>query len=140
MNKMESHFELTDNEFEEQFQACTLSPAIFSHEAHLRLAWIHITKYGIDRAVTNITEQLLKFVDYVGAAGKYNKTVTVAAIKAVNHFIGRSNADSFHDFIRKNSRLKFNFKELMSAHYQTDIFKSDIARQQYLEPDLLPFT
>jgi len=31
----------------------------FSHEAHLRLARIHITRYGIEKAVDNITRQLL---------------------------------------------------------------------------------
>ena len=37
---MEQHYTLTDNEFEKQFQTSSLDPAIFTHEAHLRLAWI----------------------------------------------------------------------------------------------------
>jgi hypothetical protein len=136
---MEAHFELSDDVFEQQFQACTLNPAIFSHEAHLRLAWIHITKYGVDNAINNICEQLLAFVDSLGARDKYNKTLTIAAIKAVNHFINKSHINNFREFIQKNARLKFNFKELMSSHYQKDIYKSEIAKRQYVEPDLLPF-
>jgi hypothetical protein len=38
---MEKHLELTDLEFEANFKNCSLNPDIFSHEAHLRLAWIH---------------------------------------------------------------------------------------------------
>jgi hypothetical protein len=42
----ELHFSLTDIEFENQFENGTLKPELFSHEAHVRLAWIHIKKYG----------------------------------------------------------------------------------------------
>jgi hypothetical protein len=56
---MNSHFELSDELFEEQFQNCQLNPALFNHEAHLRLAWIHITKYGIDKAIENISNHCL---------------------------------------------------------------------------------
>jgi hypothetical protein len=137
---MDSHFELSDDLFEEQFQNCQLNSALFNHEAHLRLAWIHVTKYGVEKAIENITSQLFLFVISLGAINKYNKTLTVAAIKAVNHFINKSDADNFPDFIQQFPRLKFNFKELMRFHYKIDIFNSETAKQNYLEPDLLPFS
>jgi hypothetical protein len=137
---MNSHFEINDELFETQFQNCELDPALFNHEAHLRLAWIHITKYGADKAIENITRQLFSFVVSLGAIDKYNKTLTVAAIKAVNHFICKSGTDNFYDFIQEFPRLRYNFRELMGFHYQVDIFNSEIAKQNYLEPDLLPFS
>ena len=137
---MDPHFELSDELFEEQFKNCKLNPALFNHEAHLRLAWIHVTKYGVEKAIENITGQLSRFVASLGAINKYNKTLTVAAIKAVNHFINNSETDNFKDFILHFPRLKFNFKELMQFHYQIDIFNSEIAKHSYLEPDLLPFS
>ena len=136
---MEKHFTLTDTEFETQFQNCSLDPAIFTHEAHLRLAWIHITKYGAEIAIDNIRSQLQNFVDSLGAKNKYNETVTVAATKAVYHFILKSKTNNFKDFITENSRLKTNFKELLAFHYQTDIFNSPTAKEKYLVPELLPF-
>ena len=136
---MEKHFTLTDNEFEKQFRSCLLDSAIFTHEAHLRLAWIHITKYGADVAIDNIRNQLQNFVINLGAKNKYNETVTIAAIKAVYHFMLKSKTDNFKDFIAENSRLKNNFKELLSFHYQTDIFNSATAKKKYLVPELLPF-
>jgi hypothetical protein len=78
---MEKHVTLTDIEFEKQFSNCSLDPSIFSHEAHLRLAWIHIHKYGIDQAVENITYQLQNFVASIGAKDKYNHMVTISAIR-----------------------------------------------------------
>lgn len=136
---MEKHFELSDPEFEHEFAAGTLDPSYFSHEAHLRLAWIHIDKYGIERAQNNIIEQLQKFVEVVGAKDKFNMTLTLAATKAVYHFMLKSHSDNFKDFIIEFPRLKYNFKELMSCHYGFDIYNSSLAKTQFLEPDLAPF-
>lgn len=136
---MHAHFDLSDQQFEEQFDNCQLSPAIFSHEAHLRLAWIHINKYGIEKAVENICAQLKYYTRSLGAAYKYNETVTIAAIRAVYHFMLKSGADTFQDFILENPKLKSNFKDLLSQHYAIDIFTSELAKSTFLEPELLPF-
>jgi hypothetical protein len=136
---MERHFEFSDDDFEQQFSISVLSPTIFTHEAHLRLAWIHIRKYGIQTAIENICEQLQNYVVSLGAKDKYNKTVTIAAVKAVYHFMLKSKADNFQVFISENQKLKTNFKELLNTHYSTDIFKSTKAKKEFLEPELLPF-
>jgi hypothetical protein len=136
---MERHFELTDYEFEEKFSSFSLDPAIFSHEAHLRLAWIHIQQYGVDKAIENITAQLKDFVEFLGAGDKYNETITIAAIRAVYHFMLKSKTNTFQDFIYENPRLKNNFRELLSYHYTSDIFKSEKAKKEFIEPELLPF-
>lgn len=136
---MENHLKLSDDAFEEQFRSCAFEPADFSHEAHLRLAWIHIQKYGIEKAEKNVQEQLLKYVGHVGAKDKYNSTLTLAAIKAVHHFILKSKADSFSNFIEEFPRLKYHFKELMACHYSFDIYNSPKAKRTFLAPDVLAF-
>lgn len=136
---MEKHLELSEEEFLRQFTDCTLDPSIFSHEAHLRLAWINIRKYGIVQATANIQSQLLKFVEALGEKDKYNKTVTLAALFIVNHFIQRSNSDNFSDFISGFPKLKTDFKGLIASHYSIDVFTSSKAKTEYLEPDILPF-
>tara|TARA_R110002051_G_scaffold107681_1_gene180580 strand:- start:401 stop:814 length:414 start_codon:yes stop_codon:yes gene_type:complete len=136
---MEKHFELSDTEFEQQFNSCKLNPEIFSHEAHLRLAWINIEKYGIKKAEKNMQLQLRKFVAFVGAKDKYNLTLTIAATKAIYHFWLKSSSNNFKDFILEFPRLKYDFKELIAYHYGFDIYNSDIAKKVFLEPDLVPF-
>lgn len=136
---MESHTQLSDIDFEVQFANCQLAPSLFNHEAHLRLAWIHIKKYGVEKALNNIQQQLLQFVSHLGAKDKYNTTLTVAAIKAVDHFITKSKSDRFNEFILEFPQLKTKFKELMASHYSIDIFNSPKAKNSYLAPDLLPF-
>lgn len=136
---MKTHFELDDHAFERQLEDCTLPAEVFTHEAHLRLAWIHINTYGIEKAIENIRLQLVSYVDALGARDKYNETLTVAAIRVVYHFMLQSKSKNFQDFITEFPRLKYNFKELIHSHYGVDIFSSTRAKQKYLEPDLLPF-
>jgi hypothetical protein len=134
-----SHFRLSDEMFEAQFATAILPASWFNHEAHLRLAWIHLDKYGVEKAIENISDQLLAFVTALGAADKYNKTLTIAAIRAVYHFKLKSQSNNFQDFIAEFPRLKNNFRELIDSHYCTDIFKSEQAKREYLQPELLPF-
>lgn len=136
---MEKDFELTDSEFELQFADLSLNPSLFSHEAHLRLAWIHIKKYGAREAIQNVCNQIRAFATFHGDAGKYNETVTVAAVRAVYHFVLKSKSDNFRDFIAEFPRLKFNLKDLLFTHYGIDIFNLETAKREYLEPDLMPF-
>lgn len=136
---MELHFHISDYEFEEQFETGKLKPEIFTHEAHLRLAWIHLKKYRLENAISNIRSQLSDYVSLLGVADKYNETLTVAAIRAIDHFMRQSNTDTFKEFITAYPQLKDNFKELMQQHYQFDIFNSPEAKTSFIEPDLLPF-
>lgn len=136
---MEKHYNLSDSEFQKVFAECKLDPSLFTHEAHLRLAWIYIKKYGIDQALWHIPVQLQRYVGFVGAKGKYNATVTTAAIKAVHHFMCKSKAADFKEFISEFPRLKFDFKSIMACHYGFDIYTSEKAKAQFLEPDLIPF-
>lgn len=131
---------LTDEEFELQFANSSLDPKLFSHEAHIRLAWIHIKKYGVNKAIDNIRKQLQKYVQNSGISDKYNETLTIAAIKAVNHFIQKSDYQTFDEFISDNEKLKANFKVIIGQHYSFDIFQSIEAKEKYFEPDLLKFT
>ena len=136
---MKSHFELSDTQFEQQFKSCELDPTLFSHEAHLRLAYILIGKYGHDKAITNVCNQLAAFVTYLGTINKYNTTLSVAAVKAVYHFMQKSKANDFKGFIAEFPQLKYEFKRLMQCHYSFDIFGSERAKTTYLQPDLKPF-
>ena len=121
---MNTHFDLTDDEFIRQFRNCQLDPELFTHEAHLRLAWVYLKRYGLDRAVEELPGQFKDFVAYAGASEKYNQTVTIAALKVVQHFVLRSEEDNFQDFIDKNPRLMTDFMQLLAAHYSIDIFSS----------------
>jgi hypothetical protein len=136
---MKSHKDFSDNQFESMFERGEFPVSLFNHEAHLRLAFIHLKKYGRKEAIQNICSQLKSYVQKLGAEEKFNLTLTVAAIRAVEHFINKSGSDKFESLLAEFPRLNFNFKELMSAHYGFDIYNAQEAKEKFLEPDLLPF-
>ncbi|MDW3645848.1 MAG: hypothetical protein R8P61_02145 [Bacteroidia bacterium] len=136
---MEEHYKLSDSEFLQQFKDCSLAPAVFSHEAHLRLAWLNIYQEGMEKAEKGIQDQIENFVAHVGAKDKYHKTLTIVAIKAVGHFMEKSATDNFSDFLAENLQLKKDFKSLINSHYSFDIFSSKEAKTSYIKPDLVPF-
>lgn len=134
-----NHFSLSDAEFKRQFQNGSLDPILFGHEAHLRLAWIHIHHYGLEIAIDTVCTQLFTYVVQLGNKDKYNKTLTIAAIKAVHHFMQKSVSAHFMAFMQEFPRLKYHFKDLMDCHYGFDIFNSKEAKSTFLGPDKLPF-
>jgi N-formylglutamate deformylase len=136
---MEKHFELNDVEFAQQFEDYTLPPEIFTHEAHLRLAWIHIKNHGVEKAIAIIRDQIQHYAASLGAHDKYHETITVASVQAVSFFISKSASVTFYDFITENQQLKTHFKQLLATHYSTDIFHSEEAKKTFLKPDLDSF-
>ena len=136
---MPHHFDLSDDDFLKAFENASLEPAVFSHEAHLRLAWIHIRYYGLEEAEQNIVRQLKNFVSELGAEEKYHHTLTIAAVHAVHHFMEKSEHNNFKDFIEANPELKSHFKELIHSHYSFDIFESDEARKKFIDGDKQAF-
>jgi hypothetical protein len=128
-----------DEEFESQFENYTLKPRLFSHEAHIRLAYIHINKYGLQQAEKNMCFQIKSFAENLGAYDKFNKTVTIAAVKTIHHFMEKATSDNFIDFVEEFPDLFTRFKELLSKHYGFNVFADKRAKKEYMKPDLLPF-
>ena len=136
---MKSHFDLTNHEFVNQFKSGNLEPVLFTHEAHLRIAWIYINQWGVEKATKMVCDQVRTFVIIADAEDKYNHTLTIAAVKIIHHFIQRSDSKTFSDFLVEFPRLNTNFKELVQAHYSAGTCFSEKAKREFVAPDLLGF-
>lgn len=130
---------LTDEVFLSQFKRNELDPELFDHEAHLRLAYLYIQRFGLHTAISEVCKQIKAFTENVGEPERYNETVTTAAVRAVDHFMNRAGSKDFKSFIKEFPKLKDNLKELLAQHYGIDIYNSEIAKSSFLEPDLLAF-
>jgi hypothetical protein len=136
---MKDHKELNDRDFVELFSSMDFPFDLFNHEAHLRLAYIHIKKSGTDKAVDIIRYQLKEYVEHLGVPDIYHETLTVASIKAVDHFIRENENRTFNELIEDHPELMTDFRSMIQSHYSMDIFNSPEARAQYLEPDIQDF-
>ena len=136
---MKSHFELSDAEFLTQFESLLLDPGLFSHEAHLRLGWLYIHKFGIHAALQDIPIQIQKFATRYGDPDKYHHSLTVSAVHTIHHFYNRSNKTTFQDFLNEFPRLTHSFKSLLLSHYSSAKLFSSEAKRTFVQPDLIPF-
>lgn len=136
---MKSHLELTDVEFTTQFEQCKLAEELFTHEAHLRLAWIYLDSFGLEKAEKRICDSIQAYTAHLGVESIYNETVTIVAMKIVDHFQRQGPSLIFNEFLREYPELLTNFKRLVAQHYSADIFSNEAAKRNFIEPDLLPF-
>ncbi|WP_435416468.1 hypothetical protein [Polaribacter aestuariivivens] len=136
---MEKHWKLSNEEFENKFSKNTFRPLWFTHEAHLRLAWIYINKYDKEIALNMYRNQLYDFAIKYKAETKFNATITFASIQIMSYYINKSVSNNFENFIAEFPQLKNNFKEILRTHYSSDIFTSAEAKKNILQPDLVAF-
>jgi hypothetical protein len=127
-----------DRRFRADFEACTIPPAQFDHQAHVRLAYVHLAESDADTALARMRAALLAFLKHNGVdPSKYHETMTRAWILAVRHFMETSPASaSADDFIESNPRLLDS--KIMMTHYSAGLLFSPEARAQFVEPDLGP--
>lgn len=131
--------ELDDLEFERQLGNGTLPLALFDHLGHLRLAWIYLGRYGEAAAIEKACRDIRTFASSHGDADRFHRTLTVASIKVVNHFVQKSQASRFEDLLDEFPVLKDSFKRLLERHYSQECLNSKKARLEYLPLDLFPF-
>jgi hypothetical protein len=112
-NLRERHYLLNDEDFARAFEECTLEPTFFSHEAHLRLAWILIKRHGLLPASEMLCKQIMKFDLLHGKGTKFSKSLTLAAARLVYDLQKQSRDRTFMDFINSNPRLLYDFRQLL---------------------------
>lgn len=130
---------LSAAEFEASFENKTLPQELFDHPGHLRLSYIHITKYGLEQAISNVSEQIQAYAAHHGDTKKFHVTLTHAAVRTMDHFIKKEGALTFEELLTKYPRLVTNFKDLINQHYSWCVLTSIDSKEKYLEPDLLAF-
>lgn len=115
---------MSDSLLLEQIENCTLPTSEFNHETMLKLAWILINKYGVEKAVVKNIE--LKENYFINAlnSDKFNKTLSRAYVEIMHYFMQQSaQPQNFDRILMAFPRLKYNFKNLVKTHYGYNILK-----------------
>ena len=120
------------------FQACSLSPGEFTHQAHLRLAYIYLTRHDLEAGLQTMRHAIQRFLSHHQIdASKYHETLTRAWLMAVKHFMDRAGStESADEFLSKSAALLDS--SVMLTHYSKELLFSAAARAGYVEPDLDP--
>ncbi len=133
------HLEVSDEQFIKDMEQGGFPPNLFTHEAHIRLAWLYLNQFDEEMAIEKTCQTIQNFDQLHGDGTKFHLTLTVASVKVVHHFKKKSNATSFIGFINENPRLNNAFKSSILKQYGTNPLNLENAKAKFIAPDQLPF-
>jgi hypothetical protein len=129
-----------DQDFKSRVEACVFPVSEFDHRAHIRLAYVYLVENNNTRqSVQLMRGALMGLLEQAGIdpAAKYHETLTEAWIRAVHHFMNRTDSsNSAGDFIEQYPEILDS--KIMFTHYSAELLFSPEARQSFVEPNLDP--
>ncbi|MCG8491638.1 MAG: hypothetical protein MI743_08510 [Sneathiellales bacterium] len=132
-------FSNEEKAFLEQVADGTLPVSLFTHTAHIRLAWLLLCEHPPEEAFARAAAAIQALVRKNNINGKFHMTITGAAVEIVWSFQKKSQTVSFDQFLEENPKLLTHFKDLLFEHYSEKLLNSEKATRCFLEPDLKDF-
>jgi hypothetical protein len=145
---------MTDDKFLRAFESCKLARKAWTHEGHVRMAWLYLTRLPFDEALALVRSGIQKlnaaFVsrqqascmptprkkpDPRGLDG-YHDTVTVAFVTVIASRVKPDEA--FAAFRERNPDLFDRSLPALLKHYSPQRLFSPEAKAEFIEPDLEP--
>jgi hypothetical protein len=125
-----------EDELVQAFDNLTLDPARFSHRAHLNVAWRYLQRDGFPLGAVKFREQLLRYIESVGAHGKYHETITWAYIVLLNEqlSLGGDPSETFDELVARRPDLLDHRNGAIAACYTPEALASPAARRTFILP------
>ena len=120
------------------FRAGTLATDAFHHRDHVRMAWLYVRTHGPADAVTRFTDDLRAFAAAKAVPGLYHATITTAYLTLVAERMATGPAAPWEAFAAAHGDLLRWKPSVLDGYYSADRLWSDLARRQFLMPDLAP--
>jgi hypothetical protein len=130
---------MSDDEFLAGFEACSLTRPEWTHEAHVRMAWLYISRLpfaeSLERIRSGIRQLNATFSkDDPKLSDGYHDTITVAFVRLITARV-RVN-ETFPAFRHRNPDLLDRTLTALFRHYTKERLYSAEARRVFIEPDL----
>jgi hypothetical protein len=130
--------ERTDDEFLTAFQDGTLPPAEWTHTAHIRMAWLYLTRCSRGRALHKVRAGIRRYNAVHGSDG-YHDTITVAYVRLIHaRLSGADGPETFAGFCARNPDLLDRSLALLLRHYEKATLFAQRAKERFVEPDREP--
>jgi len=126
----------TDAEYMAAFEDQSLPFEEWTHEAHIRMAWKYITKYGVDKARPLVSQGIQKYnaVNQDKVERGYHETITQFYIHMIDLAVKTGGIDAtFDDFLQNNAHLLR--RDLIFDYYRSDCILSEKAKKELMLPD-----
>ncbi len=132
---------MTDDEFLHAFEACALTRADWTHEAHVRMAWLYARRETtLEQALARMRAGIPKLNASLGTdPSLYHETVTCAFGTAVyKRATAPTSGQTWTDFRVNHPELFDKSSPLLHRHYAPETLKLDAARLTFVPPDRAP--
>jgi hypothetical protein len=138
---MPSNLDANDDAFLAQFETKQLPFSDWHHRAHLKVAYLYLTRFDFDTACRKTRDGIRAYnavnnVPNTPTSG-YHETMTVAWLHVMAAMIAEygqaSSADEFLD-----SQPQLGQKKILRLFYSKARFMSAEAKERFMEPDLAP--
>jgi len=126
---------VTDDELIDAFESHRLTHEAFSHEIHLRIGWIYLTRMSLGAACDTMARELLAWDIAYGLGDRYHETVTWAFMMIMHEKQLACRAPTFDAFMKANPDLMAKNPPYLARYYKAETLESDLARKQFLLPD-----
>jgi hypothetical protein len=132
---------MTDDELLRQFEDCTLPFDQWVHRAHLKMAYLYLTRHSFEHAV----EKMRSGIRAYNAAHQvpdeptrgYHETMTVAWLRIIHATLRvYGPAGSADEFV--NGQQQLWEKKNLRLFYSPQLMTSSQAKRKFVEPDLTP--
>ena len=130
-----------DAEFRERFEAAAIPHEVWTHRQHLRMAYLYLRMYRFERAIEHMRAGILRLNQahglVEGPTRGFHATITVAWARLLAQAIrDRPSLTRAEEFIDESPELQSS--AALARHYSRELLASPLARQTFVEPDLLP--
>jgi putative acetyltransferase len=124
-----------ESEFLQRFENCTLAEELWTHRAHVRMAWLHLTQAPRHEALDKIRSGILRYnTEVLGRRLQYHGTVTVAFTCIIADRI--EPLETWREFEQHNAELFSHGMPVLMRYYSRQRLMSVEARRNFIEPDL----
>jgi hypothetical protein len=135
---MLDHTALTDDEFLAAFEQCRLPRELWTHEAHIRMAWLYLNRGPLSEVVDKVRHGIQRYNASLGNSSGYHETVTQAYVRLIASRLANGCGATFDEFKRRHPKLFDRQEPILLWHYRQETLDSDEAKEQFLLPDLEP--
>jgi hypothetical protein len=127
---------MTDEEFIEGFENCTLAGAEFHHRDHVRVVWLYLRVNSVLETLVKFSEGLKRFATANGKPNLYHETITWAYVFLIHERMQRDGREQgWPEFVEQNPDL-FDWKDnILKSYYEEQTLRSEKARRMFILPD-----
>jgi len=121
------------------FESCSFHPSEFKHYQHLAVTLWYVSYLPYDEAAERMKDGIRKLAATYGKTG-YHETITLFWLSLVRSFLADKEAPG--SVFELANRLIFSYgdKSLINEYYSTELLTSQLAKTEWVEPDLKPMS